>query len=169
MRMLQPLSSGDPWARLAEALRGVGLPLTLQRRLIFEAVRDRTDHPSADSIFEEVRRRAPGISRTTVYRTLDLFVRLGLIARAQHHDVGVRFDPRTDRHHHLVCVGCRKIVDFEDPGLNRIPLPASGHGFEIADYSVYFRGLCPDCRRPAQGRSGNGGARRRRAERRVGR
>ena len=56
--------------RELEALcRERGIPCTLQRRIVFEAVLDRLDHPSADQVFEAVRDNGPGISRATVHRT----------------------------------------------------------------------------------------------------
>ena len=63
--------------RQFEALcRSKRLPLTVQRRAIFEAVLERDDHPAADQVFEVVKERIPGVSRTTVYRVLDTLVDL---------------------------------------------------------------------------------------------
>jgi len=138
---------------LEVACRRHGLPLTVQRRVILHALASRDDHPSADEVLAHVRRRLPEVSRTTVYRVLDTLVKLGLAVRICSPGAGVRFDPRTDRHHHLVCVRCARVIDFEAPALNALPLPEAGtRAFTIHDYSIHFRGLCADCAKRADGR-----------------
>jgi Fur family peroxide stress response transcriptional regulator len=133
-------------AALEVACRRHGLPLTVQRRVILEALAARDDHPTADEILEQVRRRLPEVSRTTVYRVLDTLVRLRLAAKICSPGAGVRFDPKTDRHHHLVCVRCERVIDVEVPALNALPLPqARTRAFTIHDYSIHFRGLCAGC------------------------
>ena len=137
-----------------------GLPLTVQRRVILEALAARTDHPTADDILEDVRRRLPEVSRTTVYRVLDTLVRLGLAVRICHPGASARFDPRTERHHHLVCVQCEKVVDLHVPALSALPLPNTRSvSFAISDYSIHFRGLCGDCRGRRGERKRQGGRR----------
>jgi Fur family peroxide stress response transcriptional regulator len=131
-----------------EALcRERGLPLTVQRRDVLKAVLERDDHPSADQIFESVKDRIPGLSRTTVYRVLDTLVGLGVIRRLHHPGAGARFDGKTHRHHHLVCRQCHRVIDVESKKLDDLRLPPNQrHGFEIEDYSVHFMGICQPCR-----------------------
>jgi Fur family peroxide stress response transcriptional regulator len=125
-----------------------GIPMTVQRRAIFEALLDRQDHPTIDQVYEDVKDRIPGVSRTTVYRTLETFVDLGVSRKTSHVAAMARFDGNVDHHHHLVCVRCDKVVDFDDPVLSRVPLPDTRRtGFEIVDFSVYLEGLCPDCKK----------------------
>ena len=131
-----------------ELCRREHLPKTIQRRVILEAVLDREDHPTADQLFEDVRSRIPGVSRTTVYRALEALVQLGIVRRANHSDAVARFDGNTDHHHHLVCLGCDRVTDIDGLDLDRIKLPeARRKGFEIADFSIHFEGYCPECRR----------------------
>lgn len=140
--------------QIAEKLReferlchGRGLSLTLQWRMILEAVLERDDHPAVDQIFEAVRSRVPAVSHTTVYRVLDTLVEMRMIQRLPHPGRTVRFDGRTDRHHHAVCESCSRIIDVEDPSLNQLPLPTGDlQGFQVDDYSIVFVGTCPDCR-----------------------
>lgn len=124
-----------------------GLPVTVQRRAILEAVLQRGDHPTADGIFEVVQGRIPQLSRTTVYRVLDTLVELGFIRRI--HQAGVaRFDGNVNRHHHLACTTCGKIIDLEDQAFDQLPLPDGKlQGFKIDDFSIHFSGTCPDCRK----------------------
>jgi Fe2+ or Zn2+ uptake regulation protein len=129
-----------------------GLPVTIQRRLVLEVLLGRQDHPTADQIFEEVHARVPGISRTTVYRALETLVQLGVARMVCNPGASARFDPNVEQHHHLVCLHCGKMRDLDDPRLNGLPLPDTRRtGFEITDYSVHFRGACPDCQRKIKG------------------
>jgi Fur family peroxide stress response transcriptional regulator len=139
---------------LAERLRAfedrcreAGFPLTVQRRVILETMLRRDDHPTAEQIHEAVQARVPEISRATVYRALESLVRLGVIRRAHHLGPATRFDSNTGHHHHLVCVRCNCVTDFEDARLDSLPLPdRSRTGFQTVDYSVHFTGLCAECR-----------------------
>ncbi len=123
-----------------------GLAVTVQRRTVFAELAGRRDHPTADQVYDAVRRRVPGLSRTTVYRVLETLVENGLARKVQHAGGVVRFDPMTGRHHHLVCEACGRLVDLDDALVPPLRLPeARGTGFRIKDYSVSFTGLCPDC------------------------
>ena len=138
----------DKLAELEAACRQHGLPITVQRRTILEVLAGRKDHPTADQVWEAVRARMPGVSRTTVYRVLDTFVRLGVAVKAPHMGPAVRFDPRTERHHHLVCRECDRVIDVESPTFDTIRLPDTRRtGFQVDDFSIHIRGVCADCRR----------------------
>jgi Fur family transcriptional regulator, peroxide stress response regulator len=133
--------------RLEEICRQHAIPLTVQRRAILEELSSRTDHPAADQIFDAVRTRMPEISRTTVYRVLETFVRLGIARKVCHPGAAARYEVQSERHHHLVCLHCESIVDLEDPSLDKLRLLNVTSGFRIADYSIQFRGLCSECSR----------------------
>jgi Fur family transcriptional regulator, peroxide stress response regulator len=138
---------GENLLTMEELCRAHGLSLTVQRRAILEAVADRSDHPTADGIYGELKAGHPEISRATVYRTLERLVEIGAIRKVCHPGSSVRYDPNMERHHHLICRKCGSMVDLVDPHLDRIPLPAIGRlRFEISDYSIQFRGLCKACR-----------------------
>jgi Fur family peroxide stress response transcriptional regulator len=122
------------------------LPVTVQRRAVFEALAARGDHPTADQIYEDVRTKLPEVSRTTVYRVLETFGRLGVAQSVCHPGSSARYDANMERHHHLVCVRCGKMRDLADAALDRIPLPSRRCGFRVLDGSVYLRGVCSECR-----------------------
>ena len=132
--------------QVEQRFRSTGAPLTLQRRAVIDALWKRHDHPTADDIFAELRERLPGISRPTVYRVLNSLVRMGIARKVCHPGAAARFETRVERHHHLVCVRCDKVVDFEPASRLRLPLPdATSLGFRLDDYSIHFRGVCAEC------------------------
>jgi len=132
--------------QLEGSCRAHGLALTVQRRVIMESLAERTDHPTADQLYETVRTRLRGISRTTVYQVLETLVGIGAVQKISNPEAKARFDADTARHHHLYCVGCQKIHDVHDPSLNDLVLPPDRlAGFSVTDFSIQFSGLCPDC------------------------
>lgn len=144
-----------------------GLPLTVQRQVILESLARHKDHPTADDIFAEVRPRLPGVSRTTVYRVLETLVQVRVARKVCHPGATARYETKTNRHHHLVCLHCNRLTDVEEASLDSLPFPDVGRlGFQIEDYSIQFRGICRTCaRRPSARRRGKGpqGLRRRAA------
>jgi Fur family peroxide stress response transcriptional regulator len=134
--------------QLEIACRQNGLPVTIQRRAVLEALIERDDHPTVDQLFANVKSRIPGVSRTTVYRALETLVQLGVSRKTNHFEATARFDANTEHHHHLICGGCSKISDLEDRNPIHFPFPDTAHtGFRITDYSVYFEGLCSKCQK----------------------
>lgn len=132
---------------LRQVCREHGLALTPQRRAILRAVLDSDDHPTADRLHATLVRRRVRVSRATVFRTLESFARLGLITRACHPGSSVRYDRRTDRHHHLVCLRCDRVIDIQDARLDALPVPDTRRfGFAVSDFKVQLRGTCRACR-----------------------
>ncbi|MBN1488324.1 MAG: transcriptional repressor [Phycisphaerae bacterium] len=128
------------------------LPVTLQRRAVLEEILGRRDHPTADQIYDVLKVRLRGLSRTTVYRTIETLVELGFITKVCHLGSAARFDPKVARHHHLVCMRCECILDLEADPTEAIAWPdVQKQGFEICDYHIHFRGLCAACRRTRGG------------------
>jgi len=90
-----PAPHSPSLAEFESLCRRRGLAVTVQRRAVFTELARRRDHPTADQVYDAVRDRLPGLSRTTVYRVLEALVENGL-ARKVHHAAGVvRFDPMT--------------------------------------------------------------------------
>lgn len=136
----------DPLGELARRCQERGLPVTPQRRAVLESLLARSGHPTADEVVLELARRIGGVSRATVYRTLETLVERGLLVRVCHPGAAVRYDLKTQRHHHLVCDRCGAIADLEAPALDALPLPPiAPTGFRMRDFSVHVRGLCPAC------------------------
>jgi Fur family transcriptional regulator, peroxide stress response regulator len=151
---MSPVPWDDRMAQFEWLCRHRRLPLTAQRRAIFQAILGRQDHPTVDQLYAQIRRRLPNVSRTSVYRILELLVETGMITKICHPGSAARFDPKLHQHHHLVCLSCECILDIEEPRLNHLPLPqVRTQGFQIQDYHIHFRGLCARCVRKPQARS----------------
>ena len=137
----------DPIRRFETACRQRGIPVTVQRRRILEAILDRTDHPTPDQVYASVKKVLPDVSRTTVYRVLEMLTDLGALTKACTPGAATRVDPRTARHHHLVCRHCDRLIDVEDAAVDhRIrPPDLRQQAFVIENYSIYFTGLCAAC------------------------
>lgn len=134
-------------SELAEVFRASGRKVTAQRQAIFRALYGDVSHPTAEAVYETVRRRIGTISLKTVYQTLHELAALGEIAVLDLGTGTARFDPNVDHaHHHLVCRECGKVRDLhaDFSGL-RVP---EGHeaGFELGGAEVVFRGRCEACR-----------------------
>ena len=135
----------------ASRCREKGVPVTAQRRMVLEVLLDLDTHPTADQVHELVTQRMPELNRTTVYRTLETLVSMGVITKASHPGHVVRFDPRTEPHHHLVCLSCDEVIDLLDKPLDALKIPdLSKTGFSVHDYQVQLRGVCRDCRQQDQ-------------------
>ncbi len=129
---------------LIDRLRDRGWRLTAQRRVIAEVMTGEHVHMAADEVFEAARSVLPEVSLATVYNTLNELVTLGEVVELTHADGRKRYDPNVaERHHHLVCIDCGRMLDVaaDDP---RLP-EEQAHGFEVLAVEVTFRARCPDC------------------------
>lgn len=122
--------------------------LTRQRAAIYAALAETTSHPTADDLYQTVKRQHPMISRNTVYYTLGILRQAGLVQEVNVGHEVARFDGNVTVHHHLICVGCRQIVDVMDEGLNQLAVTnGQARGFRILGHRVEFHGYCASCQR----------------------
>jgi Fur family transcriptional regulator, peroxide stress response regulator len=134
--------------RFKSAAKGAGVKLTHQRLVIFRAVASSVEHPSAETVYNAVRRTMPTVSLDTVYRTLWLLMDLGLLTTLGPRQDSVRFDANLAHHHHYLCVRCGLVRDFESTELNALPIPDSLSRFgQVVSAHVEVRGVCAECAR----------------------
>jgi Fur family ferric uptake transcriptional regulator len=132
-----------------DALRQRGRRITRQRRLIWDAlVAEPDSHLSAEDVVARVAAQMTKVDPSTVYRTLDLLVREGLVRRT---DLGAGrafYEPAQDHlHHHVVCERCGAVAHLHDEEVGDVRErveKASGYALSRRDMSFY--GLCPNCR-----------------------
>ncbi|MEW6666297.1 MAG: transcriptional repressor [Thermodesulfobacteriota bacterium] len=124
--------------------------MTHQRQVILEEVKKGPEHPTADEVYERVRKRLPRISMGTVYRNLDILASSGQIHMIQPGHPQKRFDGETRDHYHLTCVRCGKIEDAPiEPSDNTLENLENALGrmtkFGIFGHKLEFLGLCAAC------------------------
>lgn len=137
----------DVEARVDELVRRCrerGMAVTNQRMTIFRELLRSEDHPSPEMLHQRVKKAMPTLSLATIYKTLDSLEELGLIEEVSPVGDVKRYDGNHRKHHHLVCVQCKKVTDFYDDRYEAIS-PAKLDGFVPQALSVQIKGLCADC------------------------
>ncbi len=128
--------------------------MTRQRRVILEEIRKENIHPSADEVYEMVRRRLPRISLGTVYRNLEILSEMGEIQKLELSGALKRFDGNPEKHYHIRCINCDRLDDA--------PMDFSAHledklngstDYKIIGHRLEFTGLCPACLKEAISRN----------------
>ncbi len=117
-----------------------------QRDSIMEFLRERKDHPTADTVYMNVRQSFPNISLGTVYRNLTLLADIGEIARIRVGDGVDHFDADTSPHYHFICKECGSVIDLDMEDMAFINETA-GKKFDgmIEGHITYFYGKCSNC------------------------
>src|SRR3972149_10110507 len=127
-------------------LREQGARVTPQRVAILMAVAETGDPPDADSVYRHVSREYPHISRDTVYRTLSMMEEKKIIGSVLFGGASKRDGPNTGKHHHLICLRCRRIIDFSSNQFDRIEVPSSAmERFTVVRTTVHVEGICDEC------------------------
>ncbi len=149
-------AAGRPWWH--GRFHGGGHRLTVPRREILEVLSRASEHLSAEDIYLRVHKIYPALGLTTVYRTLELLIEMGLVARFDFGDGKARYElavgPKGERHHHhLVCTKCGRVIDYTDfineekDLLDKITKGLfDKYKFKILSHQVHFYGLCEKCR-----------------------
>jgi len=134
---------------LIQKLRDRRIAVTPQRLAVMTVVQNRRDHPTADHIYQEVRRQLPAISFNTVYKTLEILCQRGMVIKVNPLHAVARYDCETGQHAHLICRQCHHIIDLNWEASEIPPLPAEDlHGFVVEHPSLTFWGHCPRCQQP---------------------
>lgn len=117
-----------------------------QREAIVTFLEARTDHPSAETIYQSLRREHPNLSLGTVYRNLSLLEASGKIMRLTPDGGSDRFDPNPRPHYHFYCRACGCLTDLPMSVLDSLNQLAQAHiPGAVEKHSLTFIGLCPDC------------------------
>ena len=120
--------------------------MTNQRQVILEEIQKVNTHPTADEIYEIVRRRLPRISLGTVYRNLEILSACGLIQKISPISSQMRFDGITKKHYHLRCIYCGSVEDAPiDPMENLENAICEKSNYSIIGHKLEFIGICPKC------------------------
>jgi Fur family peroxide stress response transcriptional regulator len=119
---------------------------TRQKNAILEVLRSTTSHPTADWVYNEVRKEIPNISLGTVYRNLRMLCQLGEVLELVLCGSLSRFDARNENHYHFRCEKCEQVFDVDEPvNMEMDKIAARKTGFRIKYHRMEFYGLCLEC------------------------
>ncbi|MDD2420542.1 MAG: Fur family transcriptional regulator [Heliobacteriaceae bacterium] len=140
----------DRFQALCKRLHEKEYKLTPQRRVILRTfINYETGHLSAEDVYGIVKKQHPEIGLATVYRTLDLLAELDILEKINFGDGRFRYEfasHDTHHHHHLICVNCGQVFEFEDDLLDSLEQAIQiRNGFNIIDHQLKFYGLCKKC------------------------
>ena len=125
-----------------------GVKFSRQRQAIMDYLCSTKEHPTAETVYTNVRLNYPNVSLGTVYRNLNLLADEGEILRLTCGDGSDRFDGNPKPHYHFLCNGCGRVLDLNMEPLNHIDvLAAVGCDGIIEGHSVLFHGTCPHCKK----------------------
>lgn len=145
-------AAGPGTAQLLETfrryLREHNLPVTTPRELVAEVIFSSTGHLSADDVVRLLQDRGARVGKATVYRTLDLLSRSGMVTPRNFDEKFRRYEraPGRAHHEHLICVRCGKVIEFVNERLERMKaLIAEEYGFRHHHHRLEIFGTCPEC------------------------
>ncbi|MCI5210463.1 MAG: Fur family transcriptional regulator [Candidatus Electrothrix sp. ATG2] len=122
------------------------LRMTHQRELILEELGNCHNHPTADALYERIKKKLPRISLATVYRNLEILSEAGMIRKLEISGRQKRFDKEVEQHDHVFCVQCRRVDDLKFDQSRLLSLDEEhSQGYKISGCRVEFFGICPKC------------------------
>jgi Fur family ferric uptake transcriptional regulator len=139
---------------IAERLRAKGYRLTPQRLIILSAIEASDEHISAEEIYAQVAARYPNVNISTVYRTLELLKKLGMVYEINLGEGRIRFHAEgSGHHHHLICQQCGTVIDIDEATLSSLrDALRRDYGFQAELRHVGVFGVCEKCRRKKSSR-----------------
>jgi Fur family peroxide stress response transcriptional regulator len=120
--------------------------VTKQREAILKTLKNNHSHPTADQIYDMVRKQIPNISKGTVYRNLQVLREEGLISELNLNGTVSRYEEKQDKHYHFRCEKCGRVFDLDEPVDIEIDKRVSARtGLKVSSHYTEFWGLCKDC------------------------
>lgn len=130
-------------------LREQGLPVTQQREAVAEAVFTSTGHLSVEDIEAALKDTGERIGKATIYRTMEILVRSGLVEERDFGEGFKRYEHlfgQLPAHAHLICTTCSGVVEIQSPDLVRLQEEAADdHGFLPTRHRMEIFGVCSSC------------------------
>lgn len=130
---------------IAEVLRKNGYKVTPQRLAVYEAIDHNMTHPNAEAIYNQLQPKYPSMSLATVYKTMEIFAKIGVVKVLQCGEDAHRYDYNTTQHAHIRCSKCNLIADVKIDYEKLKQIAAAETGFTVDSVNVSFVGVCPKC------------------------
>lgn len=129
-------------------VRERGMRVTAERLALFEEIYQHHEHIDADALLEALKGKGVKISRATVYRNLELLVECGLVRKQRlgHDRFLFEHVHPGQRHDHLVCRECGRVVEFVSPGIAALQAEICRvHDFDPGQFTLQIHSLCNEC------------------------
>jgi len=142
-----------------EIIKKAGYRRTIARKIVLDILSRTKKHLSAEEIYQKIHKRYSSIGMTTIYRTLELFTKLGIVSKYEFGDGRSRYELKEKEkekkhHHHLICLQCNKVIDYTDFMDEEVKMIeklekafSEKYKFEIKNHQIFFYGLCEECRK----------------------
>jgi Fur family transcriptional regulator, peroxide stress response regulator len=127
-----------------EKIKEKGGRVTIQRLAIINVLL-KLDHPTAEEIYQFMKKEFPTLSFTTVYNTLHSLHEMGIL-REYHFGEASRFEMADQHHHHFLCLNCGKMNDIEEHDIQVIPNGQLAEQYHIQTTDIVVKGICQQCR-----------------------
>lgn len=135
-------------SELAKILRDNGCKVTPQRLAVYDMLSHTTEHPTAEMIYQKVKEQYPTMSFATVYKSVEIFSKLGVIQVLNTGEDSFRYDAKTSEHPHIKCMKCGRVNDVSHLDARAVEsLVENETGFKVNGHQFYFYGICPDCQK----------------------
>lgn len=131
---------------IAEVLRKNGYKVTPQRLAVYEAINHNPTHPNAEAIYKILQPNYPSMSLATVYKTMEIFAKIGVVQVLQCAEDAHRYDYNTTPHAHIRCEKCNCVIDVDMDQEELRQQAAEQSGFVVNGVSISFVGICLECR-----------------------
>jgi Fe2+ or Zn2+ uptake regulation protein len=130
--------------KYVKLLKEDSIKITPQRLAILKYLDNHRSHPTVEEIFSELKQKNPSLSKTTVYNSVEILRKHGLIQSVSISISETRYDFKNKMHHHFLCKNCGKImdIDIECPNIDKV----IKEGYKIEEVHGYFKGLCKECK-----------------------
>jgi Fur family transcriptional regulator, peroxide stress response regulator len=141
------------FGEMMKKLKARGCRLTPQRLAVARILATSEEHLSAERIFDRVKPDFPSTSLATIYKTVTLLKKIGELMEIGFVDEGNRYDgARPYPHPHLICTGCKTILDPDIPALGQLSRELTQRtGYQIVHHRLDFFGICPRCQKKGLG------------------
>jgi Fur family transcriptional regulator, peroxide stress response regulator len=140
------MDSDKRYRSIVDALRLKGIKLTPQRMEIIRILSHDTTHPSAGAILKKAREREPRMSTSTVYYTLGILKKEGLVKELEFYEIENRYESEMTDHIDLICTECGSITNLEEPVTITREFVRESTGFEAHRMRFEYYGICEECR-----------------------